>query len=156
MRSTLPSAEARRRAGDISTKIATLQHMKMPEIWALWDTFFAIRPTRPNRMHLESRLAYKLQEQALGGLPASTIQMLADHGSKYSRIKSDSRLKHGVLPGTILEREFDGRIYRVAVLADGKYEFEGMSYKSLSAIAKRITGTQWSGPVFFGLKGKSL
>jgi len=51
-------------------------------------------------------------------------------------------------------REFDGKKYKVTVLPDGGYEYDGHQYKSLSAIAKLITGTQWSGPAFFGLKGK--
>jgi hypothetical protein len=51
-------------------------------------------------------------------------------------------------------REFDGKEYRVQVLADGRYEYNRQIYGSLSAIAKTITGTQWSGPAFFGLKAK--
>ena len=61
-----------------------------------------------------------------------------------------------MLPGTTLLREFDGRNYKVTVLPTGGYEFDGQRYKSLSAIAKLITGTQWSGPAFFGLKGKKV
>jgi hypothetical protein len=56
--------------------------------------------------------------------------------------------------GTTLLRDFAGQQYKVTVLPDGLYEFDGKNYKSLSAIAKLITGTQWSGPAFFGLKGK--
>jgi hypothetical protein len=59
------------------------------------------------------------------------------------------------LPGTVLIREFDGKDYHVTVAMDGHFEFDGHKFKSLSAIAKQITGTQWSGPLFFGLKGNS-
>jgi hypothetical protein len=139
----------------MATQIAAIEHMKMPEIWALWDSYFPNRPAHPNRLHLESRLKYKLQERALGGLPARITEMLANHGEKFSKIKSRHRAKHDALPGTVLHRDFDGQQYKVLVLSDGRYEFEKKTYKSLSAIAKLITGTQWSGPAFFGLKGKS-
>ena len=126
----------------------------MPELWKLWDRHFAHRPSHPNRKHLESRLAYKLQEIAFGGLPLATRDMLADYGEQHSNIKTSSRRPNGVLPGTTLLREFDGRQYKVTARSDGRYAFEGEAYNSLSAIAKLITGTQWSGPAFFGLKGK--
>lgn len=155
MKNTAPSPQASKLAGAMSTQIAAIEHMKMPEIWALWDSYFPNRPTHPNRLHLESRLKYKLQERALGGLPASVTEMLASHGERFSKIKSEHRAKHGALPGTVLHRDFDGKQYKVLVLGDGRYEFEGKTYKSLSAIAKLITGTQWSGPAFFGLKEKS-
>jgi hypothetical protein len=59
------------------------------------------------------------------------------------------------MPGTVLIREWDEREYRVTVTADGLYELDGQRYKSLSAAAKAITGTHWSGPAFFGLtKGR--
>lgn len=53
---------------------------------------------------------------------------------------------------TLLTREYRGVAYRVAVTADGQYEFEGRMFPSLSMIAREITGTRWSGPVFFGIK----
>jgi hypothetical protein len=58
------------------------------------------------------------------------------------------------MPGATLVREFDGKEYRVEVLADGRYEYNRQIYGSLSAIARTITGTHWSGPAFFGLKAK--
>ncbi len=57
------------------------------------------------------------------------------------------------MPGTTLIREWDRHEYRVTVTSDGLYELDGKRYKSLSAAAKAITGTHWSGPAFFGLKG---
>ena len=58
-----------------------------------------------------------------------------------------------LMPGTTLIREWDRHEYRVTVTSDGLYELDGNRYKSLSAAAKAITGTHWSGPAFFGLKG---
>ncbi len=154
MKNTAPPVQDSVRAGMVSQQVHALSGMKMPELWALWDQFFAHRPSRPNRTHIESRIGYKLQEQVFGALPATTRDMLADYGAKFSKIMTAATTRHTVLPGTTLSREFDGKKYQVIVLPDGRYEFEGHKYKSLSAIAKLITGTQWSGPAFFGLKGK--
>ena len=130
MKTTAPPIQDSMRAGRITEQIAELSTKKMSELWALWDRYFPHRPSHPNRKFIESRLAYKLQEMTYG---APT---------------------HAVLPGTTLLRDFVGQQYKVTVLPDGLYEFDGKNYKSLSAIAKLITGTQWSGPAFFGLKGK--
>jgi hypothetical protein len=56
------------------------------------------------------------------------------------------------MAGTALIREYQGRTHRVTVMSDGQYEFEGRAYRSLSMIAREITGTRWSAPVFFGIK----
>ena len=141
-------------AGKVAKRVAELSTLKMPELWLLWDKHFSHRPSYPNRLHMEARLAYRLQELAYGGLPMATRDRLADLGELHSKIKVNARPVLGVLPGTRLLREFDGHRYTVIVLSDGRYEFQGQSYKSLSAIAKLITGTQWSGPAFFGLVGK--
>ncbi len=154
MKNTAPPMRDILRTGQISEKLHALPNMKMPELWALWDQFFVHRPARPNRTHIESRLIYKLQEQAYGALPSGTRDMLADYGARFSKIKTAAPTTRTLLPGTTLLREFDGHQYKVTVLPTGGYEFDGQQYKSLSAIAKLITGTQWSGPAFFGLKGK--
>lgn len=154
MKSAAPTASESERAGQITEQILALSTMTMPQLWALWDRFFARRPARPNRVHLESRLAYKLQEEAFGALPVETRELLANYGARFSKIKTPASRSRVVLPGTQLLREFDGRQYTVTALPDGYYEFDGKSYRSLSAIAKCITGTQWSGPAFFGLTGK--
>lgn len=151
-----PSHRARStiKIGQITRQIADLSVLKISELWALWDSHFPTRPSHPNRKHLESRIAYRLQEIAFGGIPIATRNLLADCGEQQSKIKTSTKRVTAVLPGSTLLREFDGREYRVTVMPDGRYEFEGQPYKSLSAIAKLITGTQWSGPAFFGLTGK--
>ncbi len=154
MKTTAPPIQDSMRAGRITEQIAELSTQKMSELWTLWDRYFPHRPSHPNRKFIESRLAYKLQEMTYGALPETTRAMLADYGERLSAIKSGSAPTHAVLPGTTLLRDFAGHQYKVTVLPDGLYEFDGKNYKSLSAIAKLITGTQWSGPAFFGLKGK--
>ena len=69
------------------------------------------------------------------------------------RAVDSSRLTADVRPGTILAREWNGSMHRVAVLADG-FAWNGKTYPSLSKIAQAITGTRWNGPRFFGLRDK--
>ncbi len=135
----------------VGNQLHSLSSLPMPEFWKLWDKHFKERPKHPHRKQLESRLAYRLQEIAYGGINPETRNLLADIGERLSKIKTSKRLSTTLLPGTVLIREFDGIDYRVTVAMDGRFEFEGHKYKSLSAIAKQITGTQWSGPAFFGL-----
>lgn len=139
----------------IQREVAALHDLKMPDLWKVWDHHFPRRPVHPNRKFMTSRLAYRLQELAFGALPQSTRERLADYGRHLSKIKSKVPAKAVAMPGATLVREFDGKEYRVQVLADGRYEYNRQIYGSLSAIAKTITGTQWSGPAFFGIKSKA-
>ena len=137
----------------IAAQLGALPNLSMHELWALWDQHFPRRPMRVVRRHLEARLAYRLQEKALGGPPADVKAYLADCGEKHSKIKSGRGPEVRLLPGTTLIREWDRQEYRVTVLPDGNYELNGQRYRSLSAAARAITGTHWSGPAFFGVKG---
>src|ERR1700719_3287146 len=97
-------------------------------------------------------VAYRMQEVALGGLRPERQRQLGQfaqqlNGSQEVRIRPRPELK----PGTRLVREWQGRTYDVLVLDDG-FSWQGTSYRSLSALAGKITGTAWSGPLFFGLK----
>ena len=97
-------------------------------------------------------VAYRMQEVALGGLlpePQRQLRQIAQQLKQagVSRINLRPQLK----PGTRLIREWQGRTYEVVVLDDG-LSWQGAQYRSLSAIARKITGTAWSGPLFFGLK----
>src|SRR5271156_3583195 len=97
-------------------------------------------------------VAYRMQEVALGGLRPQRqrqVRQFAQHlkDGQEGRIRRRPELK----PGTRLVREWQGRTYEVLVLDDG-FSWQGMTYRSLSALARKITGTAWSGPLFFGLK----
>lgn len=141
----------------ITAQLAALPSLPMPELWVLWDQHFPRRPSHRNRNYVESRLAYRIQEVAYGALPAGVRRHLVDAGAKHSKIKTTTRSTGGrgtqlvLMPGTTLIREWDDREYRVTVTPDGLYELGGQAFKSLSAAARHITGTQWSGPKFFGL-----
>jgi hypothetical protein len=105
-------------------------------------------PPRLRAETLRRLLAYEVQARAIGGLMAQERRTLrAVANGKPGR-------DDGVAsPGTHLVRDWNGRTYRVEVTETG-YVLDGTIYGSLSAVAKRITGTAWSGPRFFGLKGK--
>ena len=135
----------------VGNQLHSLSSLPMPEFWKLWDKHFKERPKHPHRKQLESRLAYRLQEIAYGGINPETRNLLADIGERLSKIKTSTRPITALLPGTVLIREFDGRDYQVTVTTDGRFEMDGHKYPSLSSVAKHITGTQWSGPAFFGL-----
>ena len=136
----------------VQNQIATLHALKMPELWKIWDLHFSRRPEHTNRKFVISRLTDRLQEVVLGVLPQATRERLADCGQHLSKIKSKTPAKAVAMPGATLVREFDGKEHQVQVLVDGRYEYNRQIYGSLSAIAKTITGTQWSGPAFFGIK----
>lgn len=143
----------------IVAQVAALPTLSIKALWQLWDQHFSYRPSNPNREYLESRIAYKIQEAAYGGLSEETQQRLINIGRRHSKIQQRQASQDIYLaPGTVLMREWDQRPHRVTVTAEGSFEYEGKYFKSLSAVARHISGTRWSGPVFFGLKqagGKS-
>lgn len=136
----------------IAAQLAQLPDLSMQDLWALWDEFFDRRPNHHHRTYLENRIAYKLQERALGALSPALKKKLEKIGETgivpNQKRAADSRL----IPGATLLRDYNGLTHRVTVLPDGTFDYQGQHYKSLSAIARAITGTPWSGPVFFGLK----
>ena len=136
-------------------RLAALKTTPTPELKAQWRELFDSEPPPFNRRYLESRLAYRIQELAYGGLKPETIRRLErlgeelDGGDRKKRsIRAD---RDRPITGTRLLREWQGVEQIVTVTADG-FEWQGRPYKSLSAIARGITGTRWNGWVFFGLK----
>ncbi len=101
-----------------------------------------------NRAYLLRRIAHVLQERAEAHLAASESVAPIDSGKPQQQDEGlDSRLPP---PGSLLERQYEARLVQVKVLADG-FEFEGRRYRSLSAIAREVTGTIWNGMLFFNL-----
>ena len=138
----------------IPARLAALKTTPTPELKNQWRDLFETEPPPYNRRYLESRLAYRIQELAYGGLKPETIRRLERLGEeldgcnlKKSRIRADQR----PITGTRLIREWQGVEQVVTVTADG-FEWQGRPYKSLSAVARQITGTRWNGWTFFGLK----
>jgi Protein of unknown function (DUF2924) len=122
---------------------------------ARWRELFDTEAPPYNRRFLESRLAYRIQELAYGGLKPETVerltalaQQLDGKGTNRARSAQDRPIT-----GTRLVREWQGVEHSVTVRDDG-YEYQGRPYKSLSAIARLITATRWNGWIFFGLKNQ--
>lgn len=136
-------------------QIAQLPQLPMEKLWALWDDLFDRRPGHHQRTYLESRIAYRLQERAFGGLSSHLRRKLEQIGQSGVVPSHKRRNDTELVPGTTLVREYNGLTYRVTVLDDARFELEGRAFKSLSAVARAITGTSYSGPVFFGLKPTS-
>jgi hypothetical protein len=98
-------------------------------------------------------IAYRIQEKAFGGLNAASERRLKKHGIQIEtsgQVRLDPR--PAVRPGVRLVREWNGRTYTVTVTEDG-FEYGGKLYRSLTKVARVITGAHWSGPRFFGLNG---
>jgi hypothetical protein len=104
-------------------------------------------------------VAYRLQAEVLGDLDAETLLFLKQidkASSTAAAVPLTARLEQRnrqLSPGTVLTREWNGQHHRVMVLDEG-FAWEGRTYKSLSEIAKAMTGTKWNGPRFFGLRDK--
>ena len=97
-------------------------------------------------------VAYRMQEVALGGLRAEPQRQLRQIAMELKQTgEGAKRFRPQLKPGTQLLREWQGRTYEV-VVRDGGFSWQGTQHRSLSAIARKITGTAWSGPLFFGLK----
>ncbi|MER8441512.1 DUF2924 domain-containing protein [Mesorhizobium sp. M1312] len=139
----------------VTGRLAAIKTMDIIALKRMWRDLFAAEPPPYNRKFLESRLAYRVQELAYGGLKPEILKRLAalaedlEPRSGGRGTRSDNR----PVTGTRLMREWQGVEHCATVLADS-YEYDGRPYKSLSAIARAITGTRWNGLVFFGLKSQ--
>jgi len=143
-------------ADNIVAQITALKRADTPALKARWRELFGAEPPPYNRRFLESRLAYRLQELAYGGLSADTVARLAALGREVdgNRGKAGKKaISDRPVSGTRLIREWKGVEHQVTV-RDADFEYQGRPFKSLSAIARTITGTRWNGLVFFGLKGQ--
>jgi hypothetical protein len=137
----------------LACQIAALPEATSANLKERWQALYGSEASRRiSRDLLVRALAYRIQEQALGGLKPSTRRLLmkvaADASARRPiQVTPELSLK----PGTVLLREWHGTEHQVIVREDG-IVFNGKQYKSLSQVAHRITGTKWSGPLFFGLK----
>ena len=140
----------------LSAEIAGLESFDLNQLRARWKLLYEIEaPPRLSRDWLRRAVAYRMQENVLGGLKPATRRLL-------ERVAADTRARKPtkVVPlrkigsNTILIREWGGTRHQVTVLENGAM-FRGKRYRSLSQVARVITGSQWSGPLFFGLKARA-
>jgi hypothetical protein len=135
--------------GAIDVEIARLRDLDVGGLRSRWRTVLGRRPPPHLPRHLLFRvLAYRLQADHLGDLDGES-QRLLDRSPEDAGQRATADLR----PGTVLGREWNGQMYRVAVLADG-FAWNGKTYPSLTQVAFAITGTRWSGPRFFGVRDK--
>jgi hypothetical protein len=128
----------------VAMQVALLERQSLTQLQEMWQKYFDTPPISKNKEFYISRLAYRIQELAYGGLSSHQQQVIAN-----MHVPSRS---HNNLPptGTRIVREYLGVDHVVVVLPDG-FEFNGMKYQTLSAVAKKITGRKISGRYFFGL-----
>ncbi len=128
--------------------IADFETMDRTALIAVWSEIFGTPvPKRLSRPFLRRFLAFEAQAHQFGGLPKGFVEKLA----RMTDEKTDSR-SPALKPGGRLIREWNGVTHAVDVI-EGGFLWDGQRHSSLSAIARAITGTRWSGPRFFGLKG---
>ena len=140
----------------LDVEIARLRDLDVGELRNHWHNVFGRRPHPHLPRHLLFRvLAYRLQADHLGDLDGESQRLLDRSGSPEKAGQRAAAWPAAELhPGTMLAREWNGQMQRVAVLTDG-FAWNGKTYTSLSKVAFEITGTRWSGPKFFGMRDKS-
>ena len=135
---------------DVEQDIARLRALDRLALLERWRSLFGRdAPAHLSRPLMEKAIAYEIQNKAFGGLSKRTIRALRAATSA----RSAAGVSHLLAPGTRLAREWNGTTHQVDVIDDG-YLWQGERYRSLSAVALAITGTKWSGPRFFSLKGE--
>lgn len=135
--------------GWLATDLERIAVMSGDTLAAAWMETFATAMPEVAPSLLRRALAYERQERKFGGLPTVVRKQLDAVSADQTAAMPEPPRK--LKPGTRLVREWNGTRYTVLVTAEG-FEFAGKSWRSLSMIARHITGTQWSGPRFFGLK----
>jgi hypothetical protein len=155
----------------IAIQIQALRKMTVAQLREKHRELFDVQTRSRHKDQLFKRLAWRIQELTYGGLSERArrrVEEIAnDLDARYLPPSKRSNGKPGEvlrsqfrtggrhpLPGTILTREYKGEVHQATVLADG-FEYNGTVFRSLSGIAKLITGTHWSGALFFGLKQRS-
>lgn len=137
----------------VMARVASLPTTTTPELKQMWRDLFHQEPPPFNRRFLETRLAYRIQELAYGGLKRETQKRLELLGEQLDGGKKEVRRRrqdNRPIAGTRLIREWQGSPCEVLVGVD-YFDYQGRRYKSLSSIAKAITGTNRNGWAFFGL-----
>ena len=139
---------------DVLGRPRALQDADTAALKQQWRDLFGKEPPPHNRAYLQSRLAYRIQELAYGGLKPATLTRLEALGEQLDGgdpVLRRTRVDDKPVTGTRLMGSYQGIEHTVSALAEG-YEWQGRPIQSLSAIARAVTGTRWNGWAFFGLK----
>jgi len=141
----------------MTDQISSLPHLHKEALAELWREFFKEDPPLRLRKELMVQfLAYRIQGQEFGSLSERGHRRLCQLAKAIDGCSNPSSFqKVPIKPGTRLIRQWNDQVHIVNV-EEGSYEYRCNRYDSLSEIARLITGTRWSGPLFFGLKGKAI
>jgi hypothetical protein len=138
--------------GVIEAELERLRFMPIVELRALWRAKFkSDLPKAFGPDLLRRSIAYKIQEDAYGGLDRATARLLKGLMAQLAKSNGRIVLPRRIKPGAVLVRHWNGQTHRVTVVENG-FAYQGKPYESLSEIARLITGTRWNGPKFFGLR----
>jgi hypothetical protein len=144
----------RARDRTVLSSLAALKEMSVKELKAEWEKLIGTSAPNNSRAFLEFRIAYRIQELTYGGPDRETrrmLDLLADEVEGHSKRKYQIIDPRNPVTGTRLIREWEGIEHTVTVLKDG-FDWQGRKFKSLSAVAREISGTRWNGYRFFGLR----
>ena len=136
----------------IRQRIEAVKHKSMTELKEQFRDLFGFDSGDTNYNNLRSRIVCRLQELYYGGLCEADIVFLNAGADKDPLANLKRPRRSPTVTGTKLFRVWKGKEYEVTVMSHGKYQLNGKKYKSLSAVARAITGTQWNGKKFFGVK----
>jgi Protein of unknown function (DUF2924) len=135
-------------AAAIEAEVDQIRSLGIDALRQRWRLMFGGIPPKGLTKDLIGRIiAYRIQEEAFGGLDPALVKLL----KRLAEGKKPSELQRRLKPGTVLIREYGGQRHTVTVAADG-FVWNSKTYLSLSVIAREITGTTWNGPRFFGLR----
>lgn len=128
--------------------VADVLQLDRSELLTLWRRCFGSdAPRNTSAGFLQRALAQAVQVRSEGDVPLRTLKALQSVASGKVAVAGTAA---ALRPGVCLMRDWNGRTYRVDVV-EGGFQMDGKTYRSLSAIARKITGAQWSGPRFFGI-----
>lgn len=144
----------------MQAQLAELEILDMDGLRTRWRELFDTLPPPYSKTMFVGRIGYRIQELTHGGLSEWAKEELAacvpegsiDTDAGTVRRMRRRKRREGLAVGTRLVREFDGERHEVVVTREGFFEWQGRSFRSLSAVAREITGTNWNGPRFFGLR----
>jgi len=139
----------------LAAEIASVSKLAIDDLRERWKAICGKAPSREiGRSFLTRAISYRLQERAYGGIKPSTSRLLTRAVEETATGSSKRPQTRMAQSGTILIREWQGIAHRVTMLDDG-VSFNGKRYRSLSEVAREITGSRWSGPRFFGLRSQN-
>jgi hypothetical protein len=136
----------------LEAQVESLNRMTIPQLRDNWVRCFGEAAPSHGRDLLRRQLAWKMQARVHGDLSSDTRQRIRRlHQAFHENPRFTPSPTFDLLPGTVLTRQWQGVLHRVQVMHEG-FVYGGERFDSLSEVARRITGTRWSGPAFFRLK----